>query len=121
MHATSLSFYVGWHKMKRFGQGKRRMSARTSMAHREDVICRVVYNQQVTDEQHPGLFVTCGQIEKLLLRLSNVKCSSFTSSQKEYGLFKNGVDVLLGTHVMSNLLAKLEKHLQKDHCEAIKD
>ncbi|CAA7052039.1 unnamed protein product [Microthlaspi erraticum] len=51
---------------KSFGQGKRRMNARTSMAQREDVIRRTVYvsdlDQQVTEEQLAGLFVNCGQV-----------------------------------------------------------
>nr|AAK53018.1 At1g32790 [Arabidopsis thaliana]AAN72236.1 At1g32790/F6N18_9 [Arabidopsis thaliana] len=42
------------------------MNARTSMAQREDVIRRTVYvsdlDQQVTEEQLAGLFVSCGQV-----------------------------------------------------------
>ncbi|CAN8303614.1 unnamed protein product [Cochlearia groenlandica] len=56
----------GFRRRKSFGQGKRRMNARTSMAQREDVIRRTVYvsdlDQQVTEEQLAGLFVNCGQV-----------------------------------------------------------
>ncbi|CAA7014577.1 unnamed protein product [Microthlaspi erraticum] len=56
----------GFRRKKSFGQGKRRMNARTSMAQREDVIQRTVYvsdlDQQVTEEQLAGLFVNCGQV-----------------------------------------------------------
>ncbi|XP_010499819.1 PREDICTED: polyadenylate-binding protein-interacting protein 11 isoform X2 [Camelina sativa] len=56
----------GFRRKKSFGQGKRRMNARTSMAQREDVIRRTVYvsdlDQQVTEEQLAGLFVSCGQV-----------------------------------------------------------
>ncbi|CAG7863989.1 unnamed protein product [Brassica rapa] len=55
----------GFRRKKSFGQGKRRMNARTSMAQRDDVIRRTVYvsdlDQQVTEEQLAGLFVNCGQ------------------------------------------------------------
>ncbi|CAF1929269.1 unnamed protein product [Brassica oleracea] len=55
----------GFRLKKSFGQGKRRMNARTSMAQRDDVIRRTVYvsdlDQQVTEEQLAGLFVSCGQ------------------------------------------------------------
>ncbi|KAG9133961.1 hypothetical protein Leryth_004666 [Lithospermum erythrorhizon] len=48
------------------GQGKLRMSNRTSMAQREDAIRRTVYvsdiDQQVTEEQLAGLFLNCGQV-----------------------------------------------------------
>ncbi|GAA0155259.1 RNA splicing factor [Lithospermum erythrorhizon] len=48
------------------GQGKLRMSKRTSMAQREDAIKRTVYvsdiDQQVTEEQLAGLFLSCGQV-----------------------------------------------------------
>lgn len=96
------------------------MNAPTSMAHREDVIRRVVYDQQVetfdtffsimivlrlgrssffllfvcvwvlqvTNKQHPTLFVTCGQIKKIFLKLSNVKGSTFTSTKNECGRSK---------------------------------
>ncbi|KAG2270224.1 hypothetical protein Bca4012_072378 [Brassica carinata] len=56
----------GFRRKKSFGQGKRRMNARTSMAQRDDVIRRTVYvsdlDQQVTEEQLAGLFVSCGQV-----------------------------------------------------------
>ncbi|KFK45036.1 hypothetical protein AALP_AA1G335900 [Arabis alpina] len=56
----------GFRRKKSFSQGKRRMNARTSMAQREDVIRRTVYvsdlDQQVTEEQLAGLFVSCGQV-----------------------------------------------------------
>ncbi|XP_058104989.1 polyadenylate-binding protein-interacting protein 11-like isoform X2 [Magnolia sinica] len=49
-----------------YGQGKRRMNSRTSMAQREEIIRRTVYvcdiDQQVTEEQLAGLFQSCGQV-----------------------------------------------------------
>uniref|UniRef100_A0A803MUV1 RRM domain-containing protein n=1 Tax=Chenopodium quinoa TaxID=63459 RepID=A0A803MUV1_CHEQI len=49
-----------------YGQGKRRMNTRTSMAQREDVIRRTVYvsdiDQQVTEEQLAALFINCGPV-----------------------------------------------------------
>ncbi|PPD96916.1 hypothetical protein GOBAR_DD06050 [Gossypium barbadense] len=56
----------GGMKKKNFNQGKRRLNNRTSMAQREEVIRRTVYvsdiDQQVTEEQLAGLFVSCGQV-----------------------------------------------------------
>nr|KJB24079.1 hypothetical protein B456_004G128900 [Gossypium raimondii] len=53
-------------RQKIFNQGKRRLNNRTSMAQREEVIRRTVYvsdiDQQVTEEQLAGLFVSCGQV-----------------------------------------------------------
>ncbi|KAI3814294.1 hypothetical protein L1987_19045 [Smallanthus sonchifolius] len=53
-------------KKGNFGQGKRRMNSRTSMAQREDVIKRTVYvsdiDHQVTEEQLAALFINCGQV-----------------------------------------------------------
>ncbi|CAL1386629.1 unnamed protein product [Linum trigynum] len=53
-------------KKKNFGQVKRRMNTRTSMAQREEIIRRTVYvsdiDQQVTEEQLAALFVGCGQV-----------------------------------------------------------
>ncbi|KAG4133939.1 hypothetical protein ERO13_D08G122200v2 [Gossypium hirsutum] len=53
-------------RKKIFNQGKRRLNNRTSMAQREEVIRRTVYvsdiDQQVTEEQLAGLFVSCGQV-----------------------------------------------------------
>ncbi|GLU17606.1 hypothetical protein SLE2022_339660 [Rubroshorea leprosula] len=53
-------------RKKSYGQGKRRMNSRTSMAQREEIIRRTVYvsdiDQQVTEEQLAGLFVSCGQV-----------------------------------------------------------
>ncbi|KAJ0232838.1 Polyadenylate-binding protein-interacting protein 11 [Hirschfeldia incana] len=61
-----LEVNCSFRRKKSFGQGKRRMNARTSMAQREDVIRRTVYvsdlDQQVTEEQLAGLFVNCGQV-----------------------------------------------------------
>ncbi|KAG1338008.1 polyadenylate-binding protein-interacting protein 11 [Cocos nucifera] len=49
-----------------YGQGKRRMNSRTSLAQREEVIRRTVYvsyiDHQVTEEQLAGLFINCGQV-----------------------------------------------------------
>ncbi|CAI0441838.1 unnamed protein product [Linum tenue] len=51
---------------KNFGQVKRRMNTRTSMAQREEIIRRTIYvsdiDQQVTEEQLAALFVGCGQV-----------------------------------------------------------
>ncbi|XP_039045371.1 polyadenylate-binding protein-interacting protein 11-like isoform X2 [Hibiscus syriacus] len=53
-------------RRKIFNQGKGRLNNRTSMAQREEIIRRTVYvsdiDQQVTEEQLAGLFVTCGQV-----------------------------------------------------------
>ncbi|KAK8512015.1 hypothetical protein V6N12_074699 [Hibiscus sabdariffa] len=53
-------------RKKIFNQGKRRLNNRTSMAQREEIIRRTVYvsdiDQQVTEEQLAGLFVSCGQV-----------------------------------------------------------
>ncbi|CAN0840805.1 Polyadenylate-binding protein-interacting protein 11 [Linum grandiflorum] len=53
-------------KKKNYGQSKRRINSRTSMAQREDIIRRTVYvsdiDQQVTEEQLAALFVGCGQV-----------------------------------------------------------
>ncbi|GLT64636.1 hypothetical protein SLA2020_371160 [Shorea laevis] len=53
-------------RKKSYGQGKRKMNSRTSMAQREEIIRRTVYvsdiDQQVTEEQLAGLFVSCGQV-----------------------------------------------------------
>ncbi|XP_010538861.1 PREDICTED: polyadenylate-binding protein-interacting protein 11 [Tarenaya hassleriana] len=60
------SFNRGFRRKKSFGQGKRRINSRTSMAQREEIIRRTVYvsdiDQQVTEEQLAGLFVSCGQV-----------------------------------------------------------
>ncbi|CAN6970262.1 unnamed protein product [Brassica rapa subsp. trilocularis] len=49
-----------------FGQWKQRMSKKTSLAQKEEVIRRTVHvldiDQQVTEEQLAGLFQSCGQI-----------------------------------------------------------
>ncbi|CAG7888473.1 unnamed protein product [Brassica rapa] len=49
-----------------FGQGKRRMNKRTSLAQKEDVIRRTVYvshiDQLVTEENLAGVFAFCGQV-----------------------------------------------------------
>uniref|UniRef100_A0A2P2LYR2 RNA-binding protein n=2 Tax=Rhizophora mucronata TaxID=61149 RepID=A0A2P2LYR2_RHIMU len=51
---------------KNYGQGRRRMNSRTSMAQREEIIRRTVYvsdiDQQVTEEQLAALFIGCGQV-----------------------------------------------------------
>lgn len=56
----------GRRKKNNFGQGKRRMNSRTSMAQREEIIRRTVYvsdiDQQVTEEKLAALFITCGQV-----------------------------------------------------------
>ncbi|KAJ0047610.1 hypothetical protein Pint_14803 [Pistacia integerrima] len=53
-------------RKKSFGQGKRRINSRTSMAQRDEIIRRTVYvsdiDQQVTEEQLAALFVSCGQV-----------------------------------------------------------
>ncbi|KAL1203281.1 Polyadenylate-binding protein-interacting protein 10 [Cardamine amara subsp. amara] len=53
-------------RRRSFGQGKRRMNRRTSMAQKDDVIKRTVYvsdiDQQFTEENLAGLFINCGQI-----------------------------------------------------------
>ncbi|GMH19719.1 hypothetical protein Nepgr_021560 [Nepenthes gracilis] len=58
--------FTGRRKKNNYGQGKRRMNSRTSMAQREEVIRRTVYvsdiDQQVTEEQLAALFINCGQV-----------------------------------------------------------
>ncbi|MQM04238.1 hypothetical protein Taro_037030, partial [Colocasia esculenta] len=62
----SANGHGGRRKKSNFGQGKRRMNSRTSMAQREEVIRRTVYvsdiDQQVTEEQLAALFINCGQV-----------------------------------------------------------
>ncbi|KAF2581882.1 hypothetical protein F2Q68_00004244 [Brassica cretica] len=54
------------YKRRSFGQGRRRVNKRTSMAQKEDVIKRTVYvsdiDHQVTEENLAGVFVNCGQV-----------------------------------------------------------
>ncbi|XP_010909104.1 polyadenylate-binding protein-interacting protein 12 isoform X2 [Elaeis guineensis] len=56
----------GGRRRNGYGQGKRRMNSRTSLAQREEVIKRTVYvsyiDHQVTEEQLAGLFINCGQV-----------------------------------------------------------
>ncbi|KAJ0971169.1 hypothetical protein J5N97_019128 [Dioscorea zingiberensis] len=56
----------GRRKKNGFGQGKRRMNNRTSMAQKEEVIRRTVYvsdiDHQVTEEQLAALFINCGNV-----------------------------------------------------------
>ncbi|XP_074566865.1 polyadenylate-binding protein-interacting protein 11-like [Curcuma longa] len=56
----------GRRKKNGFGQGRRRMNSRTSMAQRDEVIKRTVYvsdiDHQVTEEQLATLFIHCGQV-----------------------------------------------------------
>ncbi|XAR70108.1 hypothetical protein NMG60_11026864 [Bertholletia excelsa] len=53
-------------KKNSYGQGKRRINSRTSMAQREEIIRRTVYvsdiDHQVTEEQLAALFLSCGQV-----------------------------------------------------------
>ncbi|CAF2151651.1 hypothetical protein IGI04_002573 [Brassica rapa subsp. trilocularis] len=53
-------------RRRSFGQGKRRMNKRTSLAQKEDVIRRTVYvshiDQLVTEENLAGVFAFCGQV-----------------------------------------------------------
>ncbi|KAL0713936.1 hypothetical protein Bca4012_020914 [Brassica carinata] len=53
-------------RRRSFGQGRRRMNKRTSLAQKDDVIRRTVYvsdiDQQVTEENLAGVFVNCGQV-----------------------------------------------------------
>ncbi|AEE78535.1 RNA-binding-like protein [Arabidopsis thaliana] len=53
-------------RRRSFGQGKRRMNKRTSLAQKDDVIRRTVYvsdiDQQVTEENLAGVFINCGQV-----------------------------------------------------------
>ncbi|KAL1544422.1 Poly(A) RNA polymerase cid13 [Salvia divinorum] len=60
------AFAMQQQKKNGFGNGKRRMNIRTSMAQREDVIKRTVYvsdiDHQVTEELLAALFISCGQV-----------------------------------------------------------
>lgn len=53
-------------RKKNYGQVKRRISSRTSMAQQEEIVRRTVYvsdiDQQVTEEQLAALFINCGQV-----------------------------------------------------------
>ncbi|XP_042057434.1 polyadenylate-binding protein-interacting protein 12-like [Salvia splendens] len=53
-------------KKNGYANGKRRLTSRTSMAQRDDVIKRTVYvsdiDHQVTEEQLAALFIGCGQV-----------------------------------------------------------
>ncbi|KAF9673099.1 hypothetical protein SADUNF_Sadunf11G0113500 [Salix dunnii] len=53
-------------RKKNYGQVKRRISSRTSMAQREEIVRRTVYvsdiDQQVTEEQLAALFISCGPV-----------------------------------------------------------
>ncbi|XP_013629641.1 PREDICTED: polyadenylate-binding protein-interacting protein 10-like [Brassica oleracea var. oleracea] len=53
-------------RRRSFGQGRRRVNKRTSLAQKEDVIKRTVYvsdiDHQVTEENLAGVFVNCGQV-----------------------------------------------------------
>ncbi|KAJ6293398.1 hypothetical protein OIU78_025387 [Salix suchowensis] len=53
-------------RKKNSGQVKRRISSRTSMAQREEIVRRTVYvsdiDQQVTEEQLAALFISCGPV-----------------------------------------------------------
>lgn len=64
--AVNVNGYTGRRRRNGYGQGKRRMNSRTSMAQREDVIRRTVYvsdiDQQVTEEQLAALFINCGPV-----------------------------------------------------------
>ncbi|KAJ0968757.1 hypothetical protein J5N97_021634 [Dioscorea zingiberensis] len=56
----------GRRKKNGYGQGKRRMNNRTSLAQKEEVIRRTVYvsdiDHQVTEEQLAALFINCGNV-----------------------------------------------------------
>ncbi|XP_021775041.1 polyadenylate-binding protein-interacting protein 11-like [Chenopodium quinoa] len=64
--AGNVNGFSGRRRRNGYGQGKRRMNTRTSMAQREDVIRRTVYvsdiDQQVTEEQLAALFINCGPV-----------------------------------------------------------
>ncbi|XP_074291799.1 polyadenylate-binding protein-interacting protein 12-like isoform X2 [Silene latifolia] len=64
--AGNVNGYTGRRKKNGYGNGKRRMNSRTSMAQREEIIRRTVYvsdiDQQVTEEQLASLFINCGQV-----------------------------------------------------------
>ncbi|XP_034710366.1 polyadenylate-binding protein-interacting protein 11-like isoform X2 [Vitis riparia] len=65
-HNNTRNGQVNGRRKNNFGQGKRRMNSRTSMAQREEIIRRTVYvsdiDQQVTEEKLAALFITCGQV-----------------------------------------------------------
>ncbi|KAL9240582.1 hypothetical protein vseg_014783 [Gypsophila vaccaria] len=58
--------YAGRRRRSNYGNGKKRMNSRTSLAQREEIIRRTVYvsdiDQQVTEEQLASLFINCGQV-----------------------------------------------------------
>ncbi|XP_021763191.1 polyadenylate-binding protein-interacting protein 11-like [Chenopodium quinoa] len=64
--AGNVNGFSGRRRRNGYGNGKRRMNTRTSMAQREDVIRRTLYvsdiDQQVTEEQLAALFINCGPV-----------------------------------------------------------
>ncbi|XP_074319929.1 polyadenylate-binding protein-interacting protein 12-like isoform X2 [Silene latifolia] len=62
--AANVNGFTG--RRNNFGNGKKKVNSRTSMAQREEVIRRTVYvsdiDQQVTEEQLASLFINCGQV-----------------------------------------------------------
>ncbi|KAH9607610.1 hypothetical protein KSS87_022795 [Heliosperma pusillum] len=64
--AANVNGFTGRRKNNNFGNGKKKVNSRTSMAQRQEVIRRTVYvsdiDQQVTEEQLASLFINCGQV-----------------------------------------------------------
>ncbi|KAG2316700.1 hypothetical protein Bca52824_019822 [Brassica carinata] len=97
-----------------FGQGKRRMSKKTSMAQKEDVIRRTVHvfdiDQQVTEEQLAGFFQSCGQVvecricgdNKSILHLAFIEFTDEEGAKSALGLS----GTLFGSHPIQVLLSK---------------
>ncbi|CAN7024267.1 unnamed protein product [Brassica oleracea var. botrytis] len=96
-----------------FGQWKRRMSKKTSLAQKEEVIRRTVHvldiDQQATEEQLAGLFQSCGKVvdcricggNKSILRLAFIE---FTDAGARSAVSLSGT--LFGSYPIKVRLSK---------------
>ncbi|KAJ0236247.1 Polyadenylate-binding protein-interacting protein 13 [Hirschfeldia incana] len=97
-----------------FGQRHRRMSKKTNLAQKEDVIRRTVHvldiDQQVTEEQLAGLFQSCGQVvdcrichgNKSVLRLAFIEFTDEEGARSALSLS----GTLLGSYPIKVRLSK---------------
>ncbi|KAF8082512.1 hypothetical protein N665_0822s0024 [Sinapis alba] len=97
-----------------FGQWKRRMSKKTSLAQKEDVIRRTVHvleiDQQVTEEQLASLFQSCGQVvdcricgdNKSILRFAFIEFTDEEGARSALSLS----GTLFGSHPIKVLYSK---------------
>ncbi|CAH2044336.1 unnamed protein product [Thlaspi arvense] len=99
---------------RNFGQGKRWMYKKTSQGQNKDVIRRTVYvtdiDQQITEEQLAGLFLSCGQVvdcricgdSKSALRFAFIE---FTDEEGAGSALRMS-GTLFGSHPIRVLLSK---------------